>query len=91
MDRRYRANECRYAWLVMHYMGKCIENTQANVVEVHATALNATPHLVSNASDEDFSGCNVLLSVLLFLSLQKRSPSIQLHTHRLFPTVQEDV
>ena len=36
----------------MRYMGKCIE-TQTNVVEVHATALNATQHLVSNVSDED--------------------------------------
>ena len=53
--------------------------------------LNATGHTVSNVADETLCGCNVLLSVLLFLSLQKDSPSIQLRTHRLFPTVQEEV
>ena len=29
------------------------EHTQADVIQVHVTALNATGHLVSNATDKD--------------------------------------
>ena len=37
----------------MCYTGKCIESIQADVIQIHATALNATGHLVSNATDKD--------------------------------------
>ena len=39
-----QANVYRYGWLVMCYS---IEKTQDDVIQVHATVLNATGHLMS--------------------------------------------
>ena len=62
--------------VVMYYTGKCIECTQANVVQVHATVLNATRCVVSDGTDKDLGGLNVLLlfycmvsTVILYICL----------------------